>query len=69
MPNMNRAKETDQTKKTYLSLAERVSKNQENIKRTRRPEIILKKREVFGQNGRDGISAVYFKNNFSHNIL
>ena len=29
---------------------------------------ILQKREVYGQNGRVRISAVYFKDNFSHNI-
>ena len=29
---------------------------------------ILRKLEVFGQKGKVGISAVYFKDNFSHNI-
>ena len=47
---------------------ERVSKNQENIKRNHEARNILKKGEVFGRNGRVRISAVYFKGNFSHSI-
>ena len=34
-----------------------------------RPETFSKNRlEVFSQNGKVGISAIYFKGNFSHNI-
>ena len=55
-------------RKHYLSLARRSFKNQKKIERKRQAGNILQKREVFGQNGRVGISAVYFKGNFSHNI-
>ena len=61
---------TGQTKKTflYLSLAKKSFKNPENIKRKREAVNVLQKWELFSQNGKAGISAVYFKDNFSHNI-
>ena len=46
-------------RKHYLSLARRSFKNQKKIKRKRQAGNILQKREVFGQNGRVGISAVF----------
>ena len=52
----------------FCFLTRKSFKNQENIKRKREAGNILQKREVFGQNGRVGISAVYFKDNFSDNI-
>ena len=55
-------------RKHYLSLAWKSFKNQENIMRKREAANILQKRELFGQNGKVGISAVYFKDNFSYNI-
>ena len=55
-------------RKHYLSLARKIFKNQENIMRKREAGNILQKREVFDQNGRVGISAVYFKDNVIHNI-
>ena len=66
----NCAKMTGQTKKTfiYLYLARKSFKNQENIKRKREAANVLQKRKLFSQNGKAGISAVYFKDNFSHNI-
>ena len=56
-------------RKRYIPLAKKNFKKQENIKRKREAGNILW--EVFGQNGKrggGGISAVYFKDNFSHNI-
>ena len=47
----------------HLSLARKSFKNQENNIKQKREA-----RNVFGQNGRVRISAVYFKDNFSHNI-
>ena len=55
-------------RKHHLSLARKSFKNQENIKQKREARNILHIREVFGQKGRARISAVYFKDNFSHNI-
>ena len=53
-------------RKHYLSLARKSFKNQGNIKQKQEARNILW--EVFCQHGRVGISAVYFKGNFSHGI-
>ena len=50
----------------HLSLARKSFKNQEN---KREAGNILQKREVFGQNGKIGVSAVYFKDNFSQHSI
>ena len=55
-------------RKHYLSWARKSFKNQGNIKRKREVANILQKRELFGQNEKVGISAVYFKDCFGHNI-
>ena len=55
-------------RKHCLPLARNGLKNQENIKRKREMRDVLQNREVLSQNGRVGISAVYFKDNFNHNI-
>ena len=54
--------------KNRAKKARKSFKNQENIKRKREAGNSLQKQELFNQNGRVGISAVYFKDNFSHNI-
>ena len=54
-------------RKHHLYLARESFKNQVNIKRKREAGNIFQIREVFGQKGRVGISAVYFKDNFSRN--
>ena len=51
----------------HLSLARRVSKTRSEKQKWDAGNIV-QKREVFGRKGRVGISAVYFKDSFSHNI-